>query len=201
MPLSQIVPDVFTWTWFSERHGYDFNGHLIRSPGGNLCVDPAEMSDAILDELDAVGVRRILLTNRNHFRAAAKLAERTNARVAAHPADAGFIADNGVTVDDSLTVGQTVGPFTVVDAHGKSPGEVALHWAARKILLVGDACVGNPPGACALLPEKVMDDPAALRASLRRLAELDFDTLLVGDGASIVGGAKAALTALIARFN
>lgn len=199
MPLSQIVPDVFTWPWFSERQGYDFNGHLVRNPGGNLCIDPVEMTDAILDELDALGVRRILLTNRNHYRAAQRLRERTGARVAVHPADAAFVTEKGVTVDDTLAHGQQVGPFTVLDASGKSPGEVALHWPARRLLLVGDICVGNPAGACALLPEKVMDDPAALRASLRRLAALDVDTLLVGDGASLLHGGRAALEALLAR--
>jgi hypothetical protein len=45
-----------------------------------------------------------------------------------------------------------------------------------------------------------MDDPAALRASLRQLATLDIDTLLVGDGVSILGGAHAALVNLVASF-
>ena len=25
--MDEIVADVFTWAWFSEPHGYDFNGH------------------------------------------------------------------------------------------------------------------------------------------------------------------------------
>ena len=35
--------------------------------------------------------------------------------------------------------------------------------------MVGDAIIGNPPGRCALLRERVMDDPARLRASVRAL--------------------------------
>ncbi len=31
--MLEIVPDVFTWSWFSEPHGYDFNGHLARHAG------------------------------------------------------------------------------------------------------------------------------------------------------------------------
>ena len=33
--MKEIVPGILTWPWFSERHGYDFNGYLIRLPGGN----------------------------------------------------------------------------------------------------------------------------------------------------------------------
>jgi hypothetical protein len=39
--------------------------------------------------------------------------------------------------------------------------------------------IGNPPGKFSLLREKVMDDPAQLRASIRTLAELDFDVVRV----------------------
>jgi hypothetical protein len=43
----------------------------------------------------------------------------------------------------------------------------------------------------------VVDDPARLRASVRRLLELDFDAILVGDGASIASGAREALQELV----
>jgi glyoxylase-like metal-dependent hydrolase (beta-lactamase superfamily II) len=200
--MREIVPGVLTWPWYSERFQYDFNGYLVRHPDGNLCIDPVEMADEVLDRIAREGASRILLTNRNHFRAAARVRERTGARVAVHPADAAFVHERGVTVDDELRAGERVGPFTVIDAAGKSPGEVALHWPERRILIVGDACVGNPPGACGLLPEKVMDDPAALRRSLGRIADsVDFDVLLLADGAPILAGGRQALRALVARFS
>jgi glyoxylase-like metal-dependent hydrolase (beta-lactamase superfamily II) len=148
-----------------------------------------------------MGVARILLTNRNHTRASRRLRERTGARVALHPADTAYARAQGAVVDDDLLVGQRVGPFVVVDAHGKSPGEIALHWPQRRILVVGDACVGKPPGACSLLPQNVIDDITALRGSLARLArEIDFDALLLGDGAAILSGGRAALQALVKTF-
>ena len=88
----------------------------------------------------------------------------------------------------------------VIGAAGKSPGEVALLWRDRGILIVGDAIIGNPPGRCGLLPERVMDDPARLRSSLRAFLDLDFDTLLVGDGESILRDAKARLEELTETF-
>ena len=198
--MNELLPGVFTWAWFSERHGYDFNGYLLRAPGGNVCIDPVEMSDAVLDAIAAEGVAHIVLTNRNHTRASARVQARTGATIAIHAADAAHARAQGVTIDRELAFGDTVGPFVALDASGKSPGEVALHWPARRMLVVGDACVGNPPGACALLPEKVIDDPVALRASLARLATVDFDALLLGDGHALTTGGRAALAALVASF-
>ncbi len=196
--MREIVPGVLTWPWFSEKHGYDFNGHLVLQEGGNLAVDPVEPGPGVLDALAARGVAFILLTNRNHFRAAEALRQRTGARVLVHDDDAAFVKGKGVEVGGALAPGARVGPFTVLDASGKSPGEVALHWPERRLLLVGDACVGKSPGVLGLLPPAVIDDLPRLHRSLRRLAALDLETLLVGDGHSLLTGASAALRALAA---
>jgi glyoxylase-like metal-dependent hydrolase (beta-lactamase superfamily II) len=198
--MRELLADIFTWPWFSEPHGYNFNGHFIRHAGGNLCIDPVEPSPEDLDELERQGVARILITNRNHSRAANKIRARTGARTTIHAADAPHARSEGAELDDELKVGDQVGPFTVVGAPGKSPGEVALHWPTRKILVVGDAVVGDPPGKCKLLPDKVVDDPPRLRETARGLLVLDFDTLLVGDGVPILQFAKERLRELIATF-
>ena len=198
--MQEILTGIFTWRWFSEPHGYNFNGHLIRHPGGNLCIDPVEPNQEDLEELARLGVSRILLTNRNHSRAANKVRARTSARTAIHPADAPHARKEGAELDDELSLGDQVGPFVVVPVPGKSPGEVALHWPERKILIVGDAVVGDPPGKCKLLSEKVVDDPARLRASVRSLLALDFDILLPGDGAPILKDANARLRELAGTF-
>ena len=190
--MQEILTGIFTWPWFSEPHGYNFNGHLILHSGGNLCIDPVEPTAGDLEEIARLGVSRILLTNRNH--------SRTGARTAIHPADAPHARKEGADLDDELNIGDKIGPFVVVGAAGKSPGEVALHWLERKILIVGDSVVGDPPGRCKLLPEKVIDDLPRLRESVRGLLSLDFDTLLVGDGAPILQNAKAALTELVETF-
>jgi len=75
-----------------------------------------------------------------------------------------------------------------------------LRFTERKILLVGDALVGDPPGRCKLLPEKVLDDLPRLRESVRGLLALDFDILLVGDGVPITQFAKERLRELVDTF-
>jgi glyoxylase-like metal-dependent hydrolase (beta-lactamase superfamily II) len=198
--MREVVSGIYTWPWFSAPHGYNFNGHLIRHAGGNLCIDPVEPAEEDLNEIARHGVARILLTNRNHSRAANKIRARTGARTAIHPADAPHARSQSAELDDELNIGDKVGPLVVVGVPGKSPGEVALHWPERKILIVGDAVVGDPPGGCKLLPEKVVDDPARLRESVRSLLALDFDILLPGDGAPILQGAKEQLRELVDTF-
>jgi glyoxylase-like metal-dependent hydrolase (beta-lactamase superfamily II) len=198
--LQEIISGIYAWRKFSEPHGYDFNGHLILDAAGNICIDPVEPSDEDMAEIARLGVARIVITNRNHSRAANLLHGPTGAPVAIHPADAAHARTQGLEIDEDLAAGQRIGPLRVVAAAGKSPGEVALYWPGRRLLIVGDAIIGHPPGKCGLLREKVMDDPAALRRSVASLLELDFDTLLVGDGVSLLAGAKALLKELVASF-
>jgi glyoxylase-like metal-dependent hydrolase (beta-lactamase superfamily II) len=77
---------------------------------------------------------------------------------------------------------------------------VAFYWPERHLLIVGDAVIGHPPGRLGLLREAVMGDPPRLRQTVHRVLDLDFDTLLVGDGVPILGGAKARLKALVDDF-
>jgi glyoxylase-like metal-dependent hydrolase (beta-lactamase superfamily II) len=198
--MREAVTGISTWPWFSKRHNYNFNGYLVHDPGGNLCVDPVEPDTSTLEEIARAGVARIIITNRNHVRAANMVRTRTGARSAIHSDDAAYANAQGAELDDRLDHGTRVGPFTIVGVPGKSPGEVALHWPDRRLLIVGDALIGNPPGRCGLLPEKVMDDPTRLRDSVRRLLDLDFDTLLLGDGDSVLTGAKDRLRELVATF-
>jgi len=198
--MREILRDIFTWPWFSEPHGYNFNGYLVCHAGGNLCIDPVEPTEEILEEIARRGVAQILVTNRNHSRAANRVRARTRARTAIHSADAPHARSQGAELDDEMRVGGKIGPFVVVAVPGKSPGEVALHWPERRILIVGDALVGAPPGRLKLLPEKVVDDPPRLWQSVRGLLALDFDTLLPGDGEPILQGAKERLKELVGTF-
>ena len=197
--MREILADIYTWSWFSEPHGYDFNGYLVRHDDGNLCIDPVTPQDDLAAIADA-GVATILLTNRNHSRASNAIRERTQARVLIHPDDAPHAIGQGTHIDGDLLIGEKIGPLVIEPVPGKSPGEVAFHWPERRLLFVGDAVIGNPPGQCGLLREKVMDDPARLRESVRNLLELDFDTLLFGDGVPILAGARARLESLVATF-
>jgi glyoxylase-like metal-dependent hydrolase (beta-lactamase superfamily II) len=198
--MREIVDGIFGWSWFSEPHGYDFNGWFVCHPTGNLCIDPVEPPPDALDVLARETVARIIVTNRNHGRGANLVRERTGAGIFIHPDDAPYARAQGLLIDGAIVGGETVGPFRVLGVPGKSPGEIALHWPERRLLVVGDAVVGSPPGKLSTLREKVIDDVGLLRTSLRALLPLDLDTILTGDGAPILRDAGAALRALVATF-
>ncbi len=69
-------------------------------------------------------------------------------------------------------------------------GEIAGGRVESGIMIVGDALIGKPPGSLSLLPAEKYADLGKAREGLRRLLKYNFDTLLVGDGASIMTGAK-----------
>lgn len=198
--METILGDVLTWSWFSEPHGYNFNGLLIPDRAGNLCIDPVEPSEEVLTELARRGVSQILLTNRNHVRATNRVRERTGARCHIHPEDAAYAKKQGCALDGEIRTGERIGALQAIAVSGKSPGEVAFLWPERKALIVGDAVVGNPPGRLSLLRESVMDDPPRLRHSVEGLLALDFDTILVGDGVSVIRDAKDRLKELVESF-
>src|ERR1700733_11960693 len=111
MVMQEIVTDVFTWPWFSQPHGYNFNGFLVQHPHGNLCIDPVEPPADVLEEIARLGLSRILITNRNHVRAANKLRARTGAKTAIHPGDADYARSQGAEIDGELRPGEACGPL------------------------------------------------------------------------------------------
>jgi len=198
--MREIVPDILIWSWFSAPHGYEFNGHLLLDPTGNICIDPVPPEEEELATIINKGVSQILLTNRNHSRAANLIRTRTGAQTLIHPADADHARSQATVLDGEITVGETFGPLEVIDVAGKSLGEIALYWKKRRILIVGDAVIGHPAGCCGLLPERVIDDPILLRRNVAALLALDFNTLLVGDGQSILSEANDRLGELAKEF-
>ena len=198
--MREIVPDVWTWAWLSPPHGYDFNGHLVIHADGNVCIDPVDLTAEAEAKLVEVGVASIVLTNRNHVRAANRVRQLTGARTLIHAADEAYARGQGAEIDAALAAGDVIGPLRVIGVPGKSPGEIALFWPQRRILIVGDAVIGNPPAQLSLLREKVMDDPPRLRASVKALLDDDFDVLLAGDGVSILAGGRERLRELVGSF-
>ncbi len=198
--MREILDRIYSWSRLSEPHGYDFNGYFVTLPGGNLVIDPVEPDASDLERMVSKGVSKILLTNRNHSRAANRIREATKAETLIHPDDARHARTQGCEIDGDLQTGSQHGPLHVMPTPGKSPGEVVLYWRERRLAFIGDLVIGDPPGRCSLLPEEKMDDPARLRASVKTLLDLELDCLLMGDGVSIMTGAKPALKTLADGF-
>jgi glyoxylase-like metal-dependent hydrolase (beta-lactamase superfamily II) len=197
--MKEIVPGIFTWSWFSEPRQLDFNGFYVQQAGETILIDPPPCSDADIEEMERRGrPGTIVLTNVHHGRHSRALATRFDAQVLIHAADAAGV---DAPVSGSFTDGATLpgGLQAVWVPASKSPGETAVHVPTAQTLIVGDALIGKPAGEVSLLPDDKFADVKQARAGIRRLLQIPFEALLVGDGACIPLGGPAAIRRFLAR--
>ncbi|MDH5297320.1 MAG: hypothetical protein OEY80_10735 [Nitrospirota bacterium] len=198
--MNTLLPRISEWSWFSEEKQLNFNGHLLAVGEHRILVDPPPMSASDMSFLRHGGSPDyIILTNRDHEREAAHLREEFHCQVMAPELDAN---DMTLSVDKTFKDGELLpgGIWVIQLLHQKSPGESALFLQQGKgVLLVGDAVIGHPPGTLRLLPPEKYSNLAQARDGLRRLLKYTFDSLLVGDGTSILTGAKPVLEQILAH--
>jgi len=194
--IHEIAPDVFTWSEFSQEKQLNFNGYYIARQGESVLIDPPELDEAGLRELSALvsknndcPLKAIYLTNVHHDRMSRALKDKFSIPIFIHEKDKGLLE---FSADKAFADGET-GPCGLKVIHlsqQKSPGESAFLLADIRTLIVGDALIGKIPGKVNLLPAEKYSDMERAKESLRILSEHDFDTLLVGDGHSILKDAK-----------
>jgi glyoxylase-like metal-dependent hydrolase (beta-lactamase superfamily II) len=161
----------------------------------------------------------------DHVGGLAALKARTGAQVVAHPGDAPLISGEqqppparsaimrvafrlmalvmpqpepavvDATVEDGDRL-ELLGGATVVHVPGHTPGSIALHFPAEGLLICGDV-IDARRGRLGPPPKGFTADMKQALASLRRLAELDFDVLCPGHGAPLVGGADEEVRAVV----
>lgn len=185
------IEGVSMWSRRQPERGVYFNSFFVRGEE-NIIVDPLPLDDPDLEAIRAQGgAQWIVITNRDHQRDSAALAERLGAKIAAPALDA---AEMSVTVDRHLREGESIGRARVLQLEGlKSPGEFALYLADCGTVIVGDALWGVPAGALRLMADEKLRDPKLAALSLRRLWALEPRNILVGDGTCIFGNASAAI--------
>lgn len=191
--MKEILKDVYTWSNFSEEKGFNFNGWFVLKQNplfGNVVIDPPKPSDDDLAQMRSLGgVKEIIITNKDHVRWSNELKKMFDAPIRMPSADVNLVE---IEVDSTFDDGDALAGFlkAVHVPDNKSPGETALYWQMRKILILGDALIGKPPGAVSLLPSEKYADIALARKGIHVLADLDFDTLLLSDGQPITEGGK-----------
>ena len=194
--MDEILKDVYIWSVFSEEKKLNFNGYFIPAQHplfGNVVIDPPPVSGLDLAQMESLGsVQQIIITNRNHIRWSRELQEKFDAEIRMNSADE---QSEDLISDHNFSDGDMIAGFleTVVIPYNKSPGETALYWKDRKILFVGDALIGKPPGEVSLLPAGIYAEAEKARAGIKVLNNLEFDALLLGDGDPIPTGGKEAV--------
>ncbi len=151
------------------RVGSDNFAYLVICPatGQALGIDPGRDPQVLLDELHRRSLTLALLANTHghadHAAGNAAVQAATGVRLSAHPADLPA-ADLALAEGSVLRFGQA--NVTVLHTPGHTPGSVVFH--TGEALITGDTLFVGRCGR-ADLPGS---DPAALFASLMRLAEL-----------------------------
>lgn len=190
--MKQVLPGFWQWSWFSEEKQLDFNGLFLVVGDHKILIDPPPMAGE-----DQAFVRRngpvdyIIVTNRDHARECGACQMTFNCQLQVPEADASQmdLKPTKTFKDQELLPG---GLWVVHLKDQKSPGESALFIPQGKgVLIVGDALIGKPAGAVSMLAAEKYADVGKAREGLKRLVKYNFDTLLVGDGMSIMSGAKA----------
>lgn len=198
--MKALLPNIWEWSWFSEEKQLNFNGHLLTVGEHRILVDPPPMTRGdILFAQQGGPIDYIIVTNRDHEREADQLRKEFHCTVMVPELDAKEMV---LTPDKTCKDGELLpgGIWVVQLAHQKSPGESALFLETGKgILIVGDAIIGHPEGAVRLLPAEKYADIGQAREGLRRVLKYNFASLIVGDGTSIVTGAKPIVEQMLAQ--
>lgn len=161
-------------------------------------------ADAIGETLAELGlnyddVDHVILTHHHgdHAGSIAEVVDRaTGAAIYAGEADLNQISADGIV---GLTGGEDVFGLEMLATPGHTEGHMAVIDHSAGLLVAGDAIFAEDGGVVEG-PERFFNDVPTSRQSIKDLAELSFNTLLVGHGEPIEEAADTAVAALAASL-
>lgn len=200
--IEEILPGVLHWTAYHE--GIDSTVHSSFIVGSGTLIDPMVPEEGI-EEIEAFArPRRIVLSNRHHYRHSDRFARRYNCPVLCHEAGLHeFVASQHV---QGFAFGEQVAEdVKALELASICPEETTLllELPATGALCFADGVTRARDGALAFMPDSLLgEDPAAVRAGLRErlrpMLQLDFDALLFAHAEPVSRAGKAMLSELVA---
>jgi glyoxylase-like metal-dependent hydrolase (beta-lactamase superfamily II) len=203
-PASAAPPPAGDAAFDWERVNLGFVSAYILVQGGEATVvdtGVAGSSDSIEGSLTSIGlgwsaVGHLILTHHHgdHAGSAADILERA-------PDATGYAGQEdiaSIAVPRELTAvgdGDDVAGLTIITTPGHTAGSISVLDPVGGFLVAGDA-LRTDGGAPALPGAEFTEDMDQARQSIIKLGGLTFETLLVGHGEPIEGGAAAAVAAL-----
>lgn len=197
--MKEILPGIFTWHEFSEEKQLNFNGYLLVSEDGSVLIDPPGMTEDGFARLESLAgknskcpLQAILLTNVHHERECDEMRKRFDVPVLINEKDEAGLegkADKTFADRDALPCGL----ITFKLESQKSPGESAFFLKEKGIMILGDALIGKVPGKLNMLPPDKYRDLKMAKKGLSKLLDYEFESLLLGDGVSILKNGKEAV--------
>ena len=158
---------------------YQTNCHILSNGSEAIVIDPGYEPDTILDALEGLTLKAILLTHGHfdHVGAVKELVAETGCEVYIHAAESTMppmMTAGPLYYTRTYAEGDTVAPIagaelTVLHTPGHTPGSVCLLWGQE--LFAGDTLFA---GSCGRV-DLPGGDPAQMLQSLNRLASLNAD--------------------------
>lgn len=187
---------LYHWTVSDDRlDGHRSDAWGIATPAGTVVIDPLPLAESAFDALGKVGA--ICLTAASHQRAAWNLRRSRGIRVFA-PRGAERMLEE--IPDETFSEGDTLPgglrAFATPGPKGQHHALLATLGDGRTVLFVGDLVLEHA-GSLRPLPPAHLADPAAARASVARLAELQVDLVAPAHGDLVPGRSGRALRAAL----
>jgi hypothetical protein len=196
--VDEIVPGVFHWTAFHEGIGTDVSSHFVAASG--TLIDPMLPAEG-LDWFEGRRPERIVLTNRHHLRHSERFVEALGIPVLCNEAGLHEFEDGPAV--EGFRVGDEPAPGIVAHEVGAiCPDDTALEIReGGGFLAFADGLIHY--GSLRFVSDEHLgDDPEAVKRALRdsigRLAELEFEGLLFAHGAPLPRGGRDALRDFVA---
>jgi glyoxylase-like metal-dependent hydrolase (beta-lactamase superfamily II) len=201
------------------------NGNTLVDAG--LPNQTEAISAALVEAGIGVGdLRRIIFTHQDldHVGSGAALVRQSDARVLAHPADAPYIEGSQrplkpspemleqrpqmrevlerlepVGIDEYVEDGTRLdlaGGTRVISTPGHTPGHISLYVERSKVLIAGDALTAEKGSLNGPNPSMTLEMRTAIQ-SVRRLADLEIDTIVCYHGGVVSEDANGQLRRVI----
>ncbi|MFL5869584.1 MAG: hypothetical protein ACJ75R_00755 [Solirubrobacterales bacterium] len=197
--MNEVIPGVFHWQARHPRTGGQAHSHLLVE--ARTVLDPMAPPEAV-ELMRANPPERIVLSNRHHYREAGRIVEEFACPVLC-PESGTYDFDGDDDRDvEPYAYGDRLAPSLIAHEVGSiCPDDAALELRSGpgalafadglmrhdgRLHFVSDGLLADDPG-------EVENVKRGLVSSLRRLCELDFDTLLFAHGDPLAEGGRAAL--------
>jgi hypothetical protein len=192
--VEEIRPGLWHWTATHPRINSEVSSHFVA--GSGTLIDPMLPVEGVDWFRERGEPRRVVLTNRHHYRQSDDFVRAFGCSVLCH--EAGLHEFEGGPEVEGFRFGDELAPGIVaLEVGAICPEETALHIdLGDGLLSFADALINH--GELRFVSDRLLgDDPGgvkeALRASLRSLLDHRFDSLLFAHGDPLLGGGKRAL--------